>query len=614
MNNVTVEFQITNFWAGNPWGPNQISLNYPTVAGSMCIDNYVDPGSVTSRSFTAKCTQGIAEIEVYVRDKDEEIDEPNSCVASEGNHTCVYYYVLPCNTADLCTEAPTSAPITEAPTSAPISPTTEAPTSSPISSTSPPVLCVDRPDETCQHSDTNGVDFVVPIDDRDINLTDDEADEWNDLISAGGIEMWEAGNPYKSNPELASKAYVHYNCQDKRLCILVVAEDGKTLDGNENWFKMYSSEDHGNSAVTGTIQVLGDTQWEGCFTVEPGCAVDVEIHANYGGGRTASTGKIGNGLSLDFRCDNCEAPTSAPITTEAPTSAPITAEAPTSAPISPTSAPITEAPTSSPISSTSPPVLCVDRPDATCQHSDTNGVDFVVPIDDRDINLTDDEAVEWDDLISAGGIEMWEAGNPNKELASKAYVHYNCQDKRLCILVVAEDGKTLDDGNENWFKMYSSEDHGNSAVTGTIQVLGDTQWEGCFTVEPGCAVDVEIHANYGGGRTTSTGKNSNGLSLDFRCDNCERRLDDSSFKEAFTAEDMVAGVNEPSENDEDIPYCVSEDYPCEGEGNDMVYVCHYSARKGYQTFCIPESDSDILRFYPNDYCGPCEGGYGGAWS
>jgi hypothetical protein len=99
------------------------------------------------------------------------------------------------------------------------------------------------------------------------------------------------------------------------------------------------------------------------------------------------------------------------------------------------------------------------------------------------------------------------------------------------------------------------------------------------------------------------------------CQECgSRRLDDLSVKEAFTADEVVSGVSEPSENDEDIPYCVSEDFPCEGEGDDMVYVCHYSARKGYETFCIPESDSDILRFYPNDYCGPCEGGYGGLWS
>jgi hypothetical protein len=87
----------------------------------------------------------------------------------------------------------------------------------------------------------------------------------------------------------------------------------------------------------------------------------------------------------------------------------------------------------------------------------------------------------------------------------------------------------------------------------------------------------------------------------------QRGLDEM---EAF----RTPAANEPSVDDEDIPYCVTEDFPCEGEGSDLVFVCHYSARKGYETFCIPETDSDILRFYPNDYCGPCEGGYGGLWN
>jgi hypothetical protein len=56
-------------------------------------------------------------------------------------------------------------------------------------------------------------------------------------------------------------------------------------------------------------------------------------------------------------------------------------------------------------------------------------------------------------------------------------------------------------------------------------------------------------------------------------------------------------------------YCSTEDFPCKGAGN--VHVCHYDARRGYQTFCLPESDSEVLRFYSNDYCGPCVGGYGG---
>jgi hypothetical protein len=93
-----------------------------------------------------------------------------------------------------------------------------------------------------------------------------------------------------------------------------------------------------------------------------------------------------------------------------------------------------------------------------------------------------------------------------------------------------------------------------------------------------------------------------------------RGLDELEVKEAFfTSAGSVSSDNVPGFNDEDdMPYCVTEDFPCEGEGSDMVFVCHYSARKGYQTFCVPETDSDILRFYPNDYCGPCEGGYGGS--
>jgi hypothetical protein len=58
-------------------------------------------------------------------------------------------------------------------------------------------------------------------------------------------------------------------------------------------------------------------------------------------------------------------------------------------------------------------------------------------------------------------------------------------------------------------------------------------------------------------------------------------------------------------------YCLAQDFPCDG-GDDFVNVCHYSARLGYRTFCIPEADSEVLRFYANDYCGPCVGGFAAA--
>jgi hypothetical protein len=63
-------------------------------------------------------------------------------------------------------------------------------------------------------------------------------------------------------------------------------------------------------------------------------------------------------------------------------------------------------------------------------------------------------------------------------------------------------------------------------------------------------------------------------------------------------------VLEPGEDgDDDSYYCASVDFPCE---DGKVYVCHYGGpEQGYVTFCIPEPDSEILRFYHRDYCGPC---------
>eukprot|EP00797_Seminavis_robusta_P002587 Sro115_g056740.2 (589) ;mRNA; f:44859-46625 len=56
--------------------------------------------------------------------------------------------------------------------------------------------------------------------------------------------------------------------------------------------------------------------------------------------------------------------------------------------------------------------------------------------------------------------------------------------------------------------------------------------------------------------------------------------------------------------------CYSEDFPCGGDKPGMVYICHYSIKKGYQTYCLNEEDTDIVRSYADDYCGPCVGGYG----
>jgi len=55
-------------------------------------------------------------------------------------------------------------------------------------------------------------------------------------------------------------------------------------------------------------------------------------------------------------------------------------------------------------------------------------------------------------------------------------------------------------------------------------------------------------------------------------------------------------------------YCSIKDFPC--DGGKSVNICHFSNKDGFTTFCIPEADSEILRFYSQDYCGPCVGGLG----
>jgi hypothetical protein len=110
------------------------------------------------------------------------------------------------------------------------------------------------------------------------------------------------------------------------------------------------------------------------------------------------------------------------------------------------------------------------------------------------------------------------------------------------------------------------------------------------------------------------------------CSTCvdERRLEstvedtfaiDSNIyiEEGFMTEEMKAAA-EPSDESDDTPYCVHKDDPCKGDEENMVYVCHYSSQAGYQTFCIPEMDSDILRFNENHHCGPCDGWNGAEYT
>jgi len=79
-----------------------------------------------------------------------------------------------------------------------------------------------------------------------------------------------------------------------------------------------------------------------------------------------------------------------------------------------------------------------------------------------------------------------------------------------------------------------------------------------------------------------------------------------NIERGFLTDEMKA-AGELIVDDDDAPFCAHEDYPCKGEEDNMVHICHYSSQKGYQTFCIPEMDSDILQFDDRNHCGPCDG-------
>jgi len=90
----------------------------------------------------------------------------------------------------------------------------------------------------------------------------------------------------------------------------------------------------------------------------------------------------------------------------------------------------------------------------------------------------------------------------------------------------------------------------------------------------------------------------------YTCGACSRRraLETESILGSASSEKARA------DNNNDKQSCVAKDYPCRGEN--MVYICHYSAYRGYQSLCVREDKThEIFSAYHDDYCGPCVGGF-----
>jgi len=120
---------------------------------------------------------------------------------------------------------------------------------------------------------------------------------------------------------------------------------------------------------------------------------------------------------------------------------------------------------------------------------------------------------------------------------------------------------------------------------------------------PNGELDISFKLNIGQNRADQKQCGIDDVKVTAKCPTARRR------EEALGEEGFPTGAS--SGGADGAFYCSGKDYPC-GEEDGMVNVCHYSARTGYQTYCVPEADSEILRFYTHDYCGPCVQGFGGA--
>lgn len=157
-----------------------------------------------------------------------------------------------------------------------------------------------------------GAVCVQPAVSQFISASDGTYDDWlvgGNLTHLEHLRMWNQGDPFNNKggaKPVKAKAYMNYNCGvNQKLCVLVLAEDGITLevDTAEAWIKLY--EYSSSPATTTDVQFLYDTSgaaigWEGCFdpileAPPPTCYGDpgVQIHVNDVNGKTLSTGKGG---------------------------------------------------------------------------------------------------------------------------------------------------------------------------------------------------------------------------------------------------------------------------------------------------------------------------------
>ena len=242
---------------------------------------------------------------------------------------------------------------------------------------------------------------------------------------------------------------------------------------------------------------------------------------------------------------------------------------------------------------------------------------------------------------SAGQVESWENGEAHYDeifttylgrlglespAMTKMFVMPRASMARMELDFYDIDGVSEDDkiyvriqGKEKEIKLDESTTkyHGDFSVTVTKKELPSGARDGDHVYGITIDIDGDTWMDYGNKLPVSfkvktklsVNEESYGIdNFSIQIIGCGGGDSSSKSKSSDSSDDRRMLENESSdENRDESNYCRSQDYPC-GEAPNMVHVCHYSNRLGYQTFCVPEADSNILRFYSNDYCGPCASG------
>jgi hypothetical protein len=149
--------------------------------------------------------------------------------------------------------------------------------------------------------------------------------------------------------------------------------------------------------------------------------------------------------------------------------------------------------------------------------------DFQPPLPEPGNATIDGDPSEWnleDDFFA----NMYEAGNPSKDLLSKCYLRYDCDTHVLYVLVLVEPGVSADhSADDAWVKIYdisnSPQVDGNSSSFAWLQ--NNQGYEASFPLSEKDYDEIEIHLNvtFDGesGRTSSTGKKSDRIPIEVNC-------------------------------------------------------------------------------------------------